>query len=264
MAVVEGGAGDFWEITRMAQNVGSWLAEGPKRLLSDVDATSDFLKLVRRVNDIFRPIFQMLTLQSIANGMAAFTDFVDARSFIGTISDLISGKAAWEKPLSAHFPNVFKVASKLAFLVGDLGVMASWLSSVHVLGAWVKSSTAQIVSWGKEFNILDGIGDVSCITGSLLSLADTMRIVLQEVLTGGYFENGCLKLSLLTDRFIDIASDISNIAASILVNIPGVPSVMSLVALAVGSTLSLGRFFKQIDWNEPESIIRKEGPSKQC
>jgi hypothetical protein len=253
MAVAENVTGGFWECTKTAQNIGSWIVEGPKHLFSDVDATADLLMLVQRVHSIFEPFIQIMPLKRIAEAVTSITDFVSARSFIGGIHDIISGKAAWEKPFSVHFPDVLKVASKLVFLVGNCMDLASWLSSFHVLGEWVKSSTAQIVTWGKEFNILQGIGDVTCITGALLNIADTIRLILQEALTDGYFKNGSLKLSVLTDHLIDIAYDISSIAASVLSNIPGVPVVMTTVSLAVGSTLSLGRFFKGIYWKEPEA-----------
>ena len=158
---------------------------------------------------------------------------------------------AWEKPFSEHFPNLLKVASKLSFLIADIGLLAGWLSSVHVLGEWVKTSTAQLVTWGKKFNVLQGICDVSCITGSLLSLGDTIRIIVQEVLEEGVRRDGRLNPSRVLDHCIDIASDITSIAATVLLNIPGVPIVMATVSLAIGSTLALGRFFKKTYFDAP-------------
>ncbi len=250
--------GGVWALAKMAQNVGTWLTDGPRQLFADVDATTDLLKLAQRIHAIFEPIIQIIPLKQFAHAATAITEFVDARNFIGSFHDLISGTAAWDTPFSAHFPDLLKVASKLVFLIGDLGALASWLSSIHVLGEWVKTSTAQIVTWGKKFNILDGIGDVSCITGALLSIADTIRLIVKETVLEDYFKNGRLNMSKLADRLIDIAYDVSSIAASVLSNIPGVPAVMSLVSLAVGSTLSLARFFKRQYCNEPELNVFQE------
>jgi hypothetical protein len=248
---INNGPCDLWGLGRMAQRVGFWLVDGPKQLLSDVDATTDLLKLTQRIHRIIEPIIQFMSLKLVAEAATNIVEFFNARNFAGTISDLVSGKAAWEKPFSEHFPNLLKVASKLSFLIADIGLLAGWLSSVHVLGEWVKTSTAQLVTWGKKFNVLQGICDVSCITGSLLSLGDTIRIIVQEVLEEGVRRDGRLNPSRVLDHCIDIASDITSIAATVLLNIPGVPIVMATVSLAIGSTLALGRFFKKTYFDAP-------------
>lgn len=251
MSLIENAKGGSWEVTTIAQHIGSWLVDGPKRLFADVDATADLLKLVSRIQKIFEPIIQMLPLKRISEACVAITDFVNARNFIGGLHDLISGKAAWENPFSLRCPDLLKVASKLSFLVGDLASLAHWLSSIHLLGEWVNSATAQIVTWGKEFNLIGGIGDFSCITGALLSISDTVRMIVKEFLTDGYFKEGRMKWSLLTDHLIDVAYDISGIASTVLSNIPGVPAVLGMISMAVGSSLSLSRFFKKEYWKEP-------------
>lgn len=254
MKGVDGIYGGMWAVPRMAQNICSWLTDGPRHIFADVDATGDLLKLIHRVHSIVDPIVQILPLKRIAEAVTAITDFVNARNLISGLYDLVSGAAAWEKPFSANVPNLLKVASKAMFLIGDIGSLAEWLSSIQVLGEWVKKSTAQIVTWGKPFQVLAGIGDFSCITGSLFNLADTIRLMVRESMTDGYIKNGRLKVSALVDRVIDVASDISAIAASVLSNIPGVPAVMSMISLAVGSTIALGKFFKKIYWEAPLEV----------
>jgi hypothetical protein len=243
MKGIESSVTGCWNWIAEAQKVGEWLVEGPKRLFADVDATTDFLKLVQRINSIFAAFVEILPLKRIADGVTSVIDLVDARNIVGCISDLISGKAAWKNPFSDTFPDLLKVASKLVFLIGDTVSLSSWLSSVHVLGEWVKSSTAQIVTWGKEFNVARGIGDACCVIGSMLNIADTIRLSIRELTTDGYIKDGVLKWRLLRDHLIDVAYDITCIAASVLSNIPGVPAVMATASLAIGSTLSLGRFF---------------------
>lgn len=248
MTVVTNATCQIGKCFEVVQHAASWLIDGPRQIFQDVDATADLLRLAQRVQAIFAPIIRILPLQRIAEGVRAITDFVNARNFVGGIYDIVTGNAAWEKPFSEHVPNLLKVASKLVFLIGDFGSLAEWLSSIRVLGAWVKDSTARLVTWGKEFNILGGIGDVTCAVGSLLSLGETIRLIVQEAITERYFKEGIFKTGLLTDHLLDIAYDVSGIAASILSNIPGVPAVLSLVSLAVGSTASLGRFFKKTYW----------------
>ena len=252
MTATEGINGGLWGFTSGIQNVFSWLLDGPRHILSDSEATTDFLKLVQRVNGIFAHIVELVPLKLFVDGVTAITEFANVRTIVSGLHDLFTGKAAWDTPFSSHFPDVLRVASKMAFVVGDMTNVASWLSSLHILSDWVKSSTAQVVSWGKKFNLMQGIGDVSCITGSSLSIADTVRLILKENLTEGYFKTEKMRWRALADHVVDIASDISSIAAAILSNIPGVPAVLSLISLAIGSTLSIGRFFMKIYWKEPE------------
>jgi hypothetical protein len=245
MAVVGNVANCAWEATRVAQHVGNWLVDGPKNVFSNIDPLTDLLKLVQRINDIFKPIADFPPLKQIADSFSHITDFVNARNFIGRISDIVTGKAGWDKPFSKNFPDLLKIASKCAYLIGDFAATAKWLSSIHILGAWVKDSTAQMRTWGKEFNILKGIGDVACVTGSLLNFADTVRLIVQESMRDGYFKSGQLKLSLLADHVVEIACDTAKIAAAVLSNIPGVNIIFTMISLAVASTLSLGKFFKK-------------------
>lgn len=258
MAVVGNVANGAWEASVVAQNVGNWLLDGPKNVFANVDPLSDLLKLIQRINDIFKPIVEIFPLKQIAEGVSHVTDFIGARKFIDRISDLVSGRAAWDKPFSDHFPNLLKVASKCVYLIGDFASTAKWLSTVNILGSWVKDSTAQIVTWGKEFNLLKGIGDVSCITGSLLNMADTVRQIVTEAARGGYFEQNKLRLSLLVDHVLDVAFDTAKIAAAVLSNIPGVHFVFTAISLAIGSTISLTKYFKKTYWVEPSHRLSIE------
>jgi hypothetical protein len=241
---------------KVGQHVSEWLFDGPKNVFGNIDPLSDLLKLIQRINEIAKPYIELLPLQHIANAVSKITDFVNARNWIGRISDIASGRAAWDHPFGVNFPDILKVASKCAYLIGDFAATAKWLSSIEILGAWVKDSTAQLVTWGKEFNILKGIGDVSCVTGALLNIADTVRLIVKETLDGGYLRNGRLQFGLLLDHVLDVAYDDTKVAASVLSNIPGVPIVFTLVSLAVGSTLSLGKFFKKTYWNDRDPFLR--------
>lgn len=250
MAVVEGVNREVWGLPRVVHDVGLWLIDGPRHIFDDIDATSDLLSLVQRVEAIFEPVLQIAPVKCLAEAVTAITDFVAARDIVGSLHDLLSGVAAWESPFSQSFPNLLQVASRVAFLVGDIGAVVGWLSSIHVLGEWTKTATAQIVTWGKPFPILDGVGDVSCITGSLLNIADTVRLIVKEFVVERSWSGGRLTMGRLLDHGIDIAYDISGIAASVFANIPGVPAMLATISLAVGSTLSLGKFFKELYWKE--------------
>ena len=143
----------------------------------------------------------------------------------------------------ALIPNLLKIASKCAYLVGDIASTARWLSSIHILGAWVKNSTAQLVTWGKEFNVLKGIGDVSCITGALLDIADTIRQMVYEAAHMELFTSARHRMSVFAGRVLDLAYDITKVAAAVFYNIPGVPILLTTVSLALGNILSLTKFF---------------------
>lgn len=239
------------ECGEAVQSSALWLIDGPKHVFADVDATGDLLQLAQRVHELFEPFLQFYPIKRFIEGVSAITEFINARKFMSGLNDLISGKAAWEKPFAEGIPNFFKVAAKMIFMVGDLGLLAGWLSSIQVLGAWVKDSTAQIVSWGKEFNVLNGLGDVTCIAGSLLSICDTIRLMLHEVFSTGYMQRGTLKLSLLADHLLDLAGDIASLASSILANIPCVAGMWVVISSAVGSIVSLSHFFKNTYWTIP-------------
>ncbi len=256
MTVVGNAANVAWETSRTAQTVGNWLLDGPKNVLANVDPLSDFLKLINRVNDIFKPFVEIFPLKQIAEHVSQITEFISARTFISRLSDIVSGKAGWEKPFSEHFPNLLRIASKCMYLIGDFASTARWLSTINVLDSWVKDSTAQFVTWGKPFNLLKGIGDVSCVTAALLNMADTVRQIVQEAARGGYFEKNRLKLSLLVDHVLEVASDTAKIAAAVLSNIPGVHVIFTAISLAIGSTLSLAKYFKKTYWIE--------GPLQSC
>jgi hypothetical protein len=251
MSGTEGVNGGFWGVAYGIQNMFSWLLDGPRQLLNDSDATTDLLKLVQRVNGVFDQIIELVPLKLFVEGVTAITEFANVRSIVSGLHDLFTGKAAWETPFCSNFPDLLKVASKMAFVVGDMASVATWLSSLHILGDWVRSSTAQIASWGKKFNVMQGIGDASCITGCLLNIADTVRLILKENLTEGHFKTEKMRWRALADHVVEIASDVSGIAAAILSNIPGVPAVLAIISLAIGSTFSLGRFFMKIYWKEP-------------
>ncbi len=260
MCVLGNVANGALEAGRIAQAGGNWLVDGPKNVLANVDPLSDFMKLVQRINDIFKPFVEIMPLRHISEAFSHITDFVSARGFIGRISDLVSGKAGWEKPFSENFPDLLKIASKCAYLIGDFASTAKWLAMINILGAWVKDSTAQIVTWGNEFNILKGIGDVSCITGALLSIADTVRLIVSEIRRDGYFTDKKLKISLFLDHVLDVASDTVKIAAAVLFNVPGVHILFVTASLAIGSTLSLMKFFKKTYWIEeaPKLLLQEE------
>jgi hypothetical protein len=245
MCVLGNVANGALEAARIAQASGNWLVDGPKNVLANVEPLSDVMKLVQRINDIFKPFVEIMPLRQIAEAFSHITDFVNARNFVGRISDLVSGKAGWDKPFSENFPDLLKIASKCAYLIGDFASTAKWLSMINILGAWVKDSTAQIVTWGKEFNILKGVGDVACITGALLNMADTVRLIVKEAVRDGYFKDNKLKLGLLVDHVLDVAYDTSKVAAAVLSNIPGVHIIFAMISLAIGSTLSLAKFFKK-------------------
>jgi hypothetical protein len=251
------------DVGKVAQNVGNWLVDGPKNVCANIDPLTDVMKLVQRINDIFKPFFTFFPLQQISSCFANITEFVGARSFFGRISDLVSGKAAWEKPLSDNVPNFLRIASKCAYLIGDFASTAKWLCSIQILGAWVKDSTAQIVSWGKEFNILKGICDVSCVTGALLNMTDTVRLIIDEFKHDAYIKQGRLNVSLVVDHVLDVASDVVKIGAAVLSNIPGVNIIFTLVSLSIGSILSLGKFFKKTYWIEPAQLPPSPTPSPE-
>lgn len=231
------------DVGRATQEALTWATYGPKLILNDIDATADLLRLTQSVYKVTDLAVKILPLKLISDGISTVVEFFNAKNMIGSIYNLASGHDAWENPLSPHVPNVFKVASKAAFLVGDVGSFVSWLSTLKLLGSWVKDTKVQIPGWGKPFSALGGICDASCITGSLLSLADTMRMIAKEAIAGVYVKNGRLMPGTLINRGLDVVSDISSIASSVLGNIPGLSIVFSLVASAVGSTVSLGKFF---------------------
>ena len=250
MGLLQNVVGGFSEATRVAQNVSAWLTHGPTMIFNDVDATHDLLMLTQRVQRISEKIFPFLPLKHISEAVSSVTEFTNVRNIFSGIHDLVSGKSAWEKPFSETCPNFLRIASKCVFIVGDLASLAGWLSSIHLLEAWVKYSTARVVTWGNEFNVLHGIGDTVCVVGSLLSIADTVRLAVDEMKTDGYVKNGHIKSGLVADHLIDVASDISSVAGAILSNIPGVPSLAAVVPFAIGSTLSLGRFLSKVKWDQ--------------
>lgn len=234
-----------------AQHSAVWLLDGPKRVLNDVKATTDALKLAQKVNEIAVVVFDNQAFQSVARAFSSVTDFFGARNIIGAVYDLMSGKAAWDNPIDAKTPNYWSVLSKVAFTVGDLGTTVKWLSNVNLLGPWVRNCTAQIGTWGREFNLLKGIGDVSCVTGTALDLCDLRRQIRDEFAAGGYFRGGRFQLLTATKHALSLVSDITKIAGPILSNIPGVNIMYSTVAATIGTASSLGKFFAEQYWRNP-------------
>lgn len=215
------------------------------RLFANVDPLNDLLKLVQKINKIIEEKWnEILPLKQISIAVAQITDFVGARNFVGRLFDILSGRAAWAHPFCDGYPDFLKVMSKCIYLVGDMTSIARWLSNIHILGKWVTESTAQLVSWGKEFKILKGVGDVSCITGAVLNFFDTVRLVCQEICTTGYMREGTWNFCLMFDHLLDVASDIAKIASAVLSNIPAVGEACVAGVAVFGSLLSLGKFFK--------------------
>ena len=226
----------------------NWLVDGPKRIFNDVGATSDVLKLVQKVNELFLPFVEITPLQPISAAVRHVTDFIGARGFIGRIAEIVSGDAAWTNPFDGNTPNFLRLSSKIVFLVGDISTTLKWLSSIDVLDKWFAEGTARIATWGNEFKVLKGVGDVSCVAGSLLSIADTARLVMKEMQHDRYVRNGHIDSSLIADHVLDVASDITKISAAVLSNIPGVHVVFVTSALAIGAGISIGKFYKKTNW----------------
>lgn len=252
---------------RGLQTVSNWITDGPAKIFANVDPLNDTLHLTQRVYEIAKKVLKwpVQFFAPISKAISQITDFVGARNFIGRISDIVSGKAAWEKPIAEGVPNFLKVMSKIAYLFTDFTSTVKWLVNIHVLGKWVTETTSQLTSWGKEFQLLKGIGDVSRITGALLNIVDTVRLIAKEIMSRGYFIQGRFNGSLVIDHLLDLACDVTKVAASVLSNIPGVKEVYSLVSLAVGSAASLAKFFKKSYWSEKDlPPIPPEGGSSSC
>ena len=150
MAVIGNGATCVFEAARAVQCASNWVIDGPKNVFANVDPLSDLMKLIQRINDIFKPYLELIPLQQISECFSHITDFVNARNFIGRISDIVSGKSGlWDKPFTDDFPDLLKLASKCAYLIGDFAQTAKWLSSINVLGLGQGlNSSAGIVGQG--------------------------------------------------------------------------------------------------------------------
>ena len=222
-----------------------WLTDGPKRIFNDIDATGDLLRLTKNVQKVASVFAKVFPLDLIASGLSSVVSFLDARHIFCSVHDLVSGDAARENPLGPHTPNILNVAKTVCTLVQDVTSSLGWLVSIKLLGEWVTKSTAKFALWGKPIVILDGVCDVASSAGSLFSIADSLRLIAKESMEGVYWRNGRCSPSRLIDRCLDVAMDVCSIASSVLNNIPGISIVYMCVSSAVGSMISLGKFFKK-------------------
>ena len=102
---------------------------------------------------------------------------------------------------------------------------------------------------GKTFIVLDGVSDVSFIAGGLFGIADSLRLIAMEAMDGSYWVNGRWSPSRCIDRCLDVAMDVCSVAASVLNNIPGVSVLFVFGSSAIGSLVSLGKFYKKEYWD---------------
>ena len=216
-----------------------WLTDGPRRIFNDIDATGDVLRFTRNVQKITGLFKQIIPLNLLSNGISGIVDFINARDLFGRVFSLVSGEAARENPLGPHLPNILNVAKTFCTMIQDTTSSLSWLVSIKMLGEWVTKSTAKIVSWGKPFVVIDGVCDVSCIAGGLLSIADSLRLIAKDAMEGHWSPSRCI------NRCFDVAVDVCSVASAVLNNIPGVSALFVYASSAVGATLSLGKFFKK-------------------
>jgi hypothetical protein len=226
------------------------LVDGSARLFRDVDATGDLLKFAQAAQKISAIFFQNVPLRLFAEGVTGVVGFINARSIVLTINDLVSGKAAKDKPFSKVCPNLLKVSYKIAFLVSDSIALLGWLSSAHLIGETAKNATARLPIFGVQFNVLRGVADSAVVVGSALSIADTARQAIQEARGGEFVKNGRIKAGLIVGHALDFGNDASTAVSIVLANVPGVPSLAVLIPLAAASAFSLGQFFKKAYWPE--------------
>jgi hypothetical protein len=232
-------------VVGMAQTAIVNLLDGPMRLFSDFSATAEMLRLIQNVQKITQIFVKNVPLERIADGVSGIVGFIDARDIIPCTHDLVSGAAAQKDPLGPNMPNILNVARTVCTLVQDAMSVTRWLVSIKVLGEWITKSTARIALWGRSFVVFDGICDTAAIVGAIFGIADSARLIASESQQGGYWSKGKYTPSRLVGRCLDIANNICTIASSVLSNIPGVPLVYACVSSAIGSIVSLGKFFKE-------------------
>ena len=229
-----------------------WLSDGPKRVFNDVNAMSDALKLTQKVSEIAKAVFSFSPIEQAAKALGNVTEFVSARGIIGKIADLVSFKGAWDAPMDGK-PNFLWIANKVTGLVGDVSSTVKWLASVNVFGealsAQIRGATLHIGS--QTFSVLKGAGDVSCITSSLVDMADIARQAITNLRYGRYVRNGSLMVKTVGCHALGFVGDIVKVAGCVLSNIPGVNLVWGAIAGSVGSLLSLGKFYVQQYLKDP-------------
>jgi hypothetical protein len=246
----------IWGTAKAVQNAVAWVTDAPSQILQDVDATNDLLKLAQAIQDITDKFFRIVPLKTFSEGVAAIVEFVHARSIFRRIHVLASGKLAWKDPLSAQVPNLLKISSEISFLVMDVCSLIRWCSSIGLIDRGIKEAAVRITLLADEVNLLGGLGDAACVTGSLLSVADTVRGVVREIMTDKYVRKGHVKVGIVVDHILDVANDVSSIAAIILANVPGIPPLAVLVPVVCESSLSLSRFIKKRYWDRVEKKTR--------
>jgi hypothetical protein len=239
----------FGNVVDTVQATTVWLTDGPKRVFGDIDATGDLLRMTQSAQKVVETFARIMPLKLIADGISSVVDFFNAKDLIGCVHYLVSGAAAKENAFGPNVPNFLNVAKNLSILVQDVTSFVRWLVSLKLLDEWVTTCTAKIVSWGQSFIVIDGVGDVASITGSLFSIADSLRLIAAEAMEGIYWLDGQLVPSKLIDRCIDLAKDVCWIASTVLNNIPGISALYTNVASTAGSFLSLGKFFKKQYWD---------------
>jgi hypothetical protein len=232
-------------ISEMASRAAFWATDVPKQVFADVSAMSDALKIVQRINDLARPLIELDNLRLLSDAVSHVTNFIGARLFIGRIADIVATSTGRD-PITPTHPNILRLARLSIQLVGDVCLAVKWLASIHVLDQWIMNATARIGSWAHEFNVMRGIVDLTYTAGNMIGLADTARMSIFAMKNGHYRTHaGHLNAGLLASHALDVAAYITKITATVLLNIPTLNVVFGTVALGIGSSLELGKFFNR-------------------
>jgi hypothetical protein len=233
-----------------------WFTDAAKEVFKDVGPLSDVLKLTQNVSTIAQAIFLSSPLAQASKTLANITDFISARGFTSRVADLVSvgtnrrdGEVVWPHPLW--------VANKVVGLIGDITSSVRWLTSISAFGQAlsekIRDLTVQIGS-SRTFNVLKGVGDISCITSSALDIADVARQAVENFHGGhGYVRNGHLMMKTIGEHALSVAGDIAKIAMCILANVPGVKPLFIAVAGSVGAISSLAKFLVSKYGNDPQA-----------
>ena len=212
-------------------------------VFNDTGAMSNFLKLVQRISDLVAAVWASSPIADAAKALKFVTDFISARNIVGRTADLFA--------TGGH--SVCWIAGKIASYIGDVASTTGWLASVNIFGPEIGKKILETSFWmirGKSVTLLKGVGDFSCVTSSVLDIADIANDTFHEIRTGRNFRSqDGYEIRKMGCHVFSVLGDIARIT-SVFLNVCGAALVYSACVGIAAETMALVKFYVKNYWDE--------------
>lgn len=231
-----------------------------RAVFNDVNARSDFLKLIISITDLCETSFPTPSLRIFAHAFKASTAINAPVSLFNRFFSIVSNEAGTQEPFENHY-DWLRIGSKMLFLVSDAMSSIRWLEEI---GAITKDLVHQIGEFRVfECTTLAFINTASIVFSTTLDLFDNLRLVWKYAFVRDDTPAAERTFKLITYS-LDILIDICRIATTILGTLPFHEAALAKIAVScLGNSISLVKFFitehtKNARQEEKASIERKK------